>query len=482
MINFGLYASDADDLFEEVGKEVPQKDLHIVVLGKSDSDGTFADILKDVCKKKNIKYTLININDAWISAEDVEKGYVTVRNYDDEKTSIVLNRNNTILFTRAAAIDSLTSQSIVVALQNFGFFLVNDLKSSLLCDNKMSTALAFEYNNIPSPKTSILINENSIENAHKKIGGKFPIILKTLRGTQGIGVSIIDSMASLNSVAQSLWKYNADILIQEFLDIDYDIRTIVVDNKIIASTKRTRAKDSSDFRNNIHRGATTKPYQLSKDEIRIVKAAARTSGTLYCGVDHCIYNGKAYVLEVNSSPGIGSIFNEYDLETGKPLGKTTAENIVERVVDYFSFESHRHSNMIQEAGYLEQINIIGYGPIRAKLDTGNGTKASMFVVDKIEHDNKTVKWEKDGKKFVSKLQGMSYPQHVGKIDERPIVLIDIRFNNKLYKDVPIGLATKDSKSTFLVNRDLITRFNVSVNPHRKFVLSDWIERSDHTDL
>ena len=50
-----------------------------------------------------------------------------------------------------------------------------------------------------------------------------------------------------------------------------------------------------------------------------------------------------------------------------------------------------------------------------------------------------------------------------------------------YKDVPIGLTTKDSRSTFLINRDLMTRFKVNVNPNRKFVLSSWIERSDNND-
>ena len=54
----------------------------------------------------------------------------------------------------------------------------------------------------------------------------------------------------------------------------------------------------------------------------------------------------------------------------------------------------------------------------------------MFVVDKIDVSGKTVKWQKDGKKFTSKLQGTSHPTHVGKIDKRPIVFVDIIFNNK----------------------------------------------------
>ena len=62
-----------------------------------------------------------------------------------------------------------------------------------------------------------------------------------------------------------------------------------------------------------------------------------------------------------------------------------------------------------------------------------------------------------------------------------ITLNSKKFNNKLYKDVPLGLTTRDSRSTFLINRELLTRFKVAVNPDRKFVLSSYIERGDNND-
>ena len=106
----------------------------------------------------------------------------------------------------------------------------------------------------------------------------------------------------------------------------------------------------------------------------------------------------------------------------------------------------------------------------------------MFAVDKIDVENqKTVRWEKDGKKFTSKLEGYSEATRMDMVDNRPIVKVNLTFNNKYYTDVPIGLTTKDSRSTFLINRDLMTRFKVNVNPNRKFVLSSWIERADNND-
>ena len=59
--------------------------------------------------------------------------------------------------------------------------------------------------------------------------------------------------------------------------------------------------------------------------------------------------------------------------------------------------------------------------------------------------------------------------------ERPIIEHTITFNNKTYT-VPFALTEEDSHSELLVNRDLLTTFKVSVNPNKRFVLSNWTER------
>jgi len=321
-------------------------------------------------------------------------------------------------------------------------------------------------------------NEKSLADAHERIGGKFPVIIKTLTGTQGIGVSKVNDMESMMSVIQSLWKFNAPLIIQEFLNIKFDIRTIVFNGRIIASTKRN--KPEKDFRSNRHMGATTEPYILNDREKKEVIAAARATGAYMCGVDHAIIGGKIFILEVNGSPGLGSKFQNYDI-TQVPQVPIKDENIIKYVVEYLQSPLHRRFDFNQESGYHETLEIEDYGPIRAKFDTGNGTKASMLVVDKINVNNKVVKWERGGKKFTSKLQDISKPVHIDKIAERPVVHVNIKFNNMIYLDVPIGLQTEDAASTFLINRDLLTRFKVSVNPNRKFVLSDWSEKGDSTD-
>ena len=466
-----------------ISEEVQRSDIQVVVLTKvnADSKAVVSNLISEECEKRKIPCHIVDTREAWVSKNDLEKGTLLVSNLDGKDTEVEFQLANTICFVRAGVLEDETGLALLSTFENAGAFMINTRDGMLTCDNKMSAYISFERDNIPTPKTALISNEKGLLHAHERLGGKYPVIMKTLTGTQGIGVSIVESEKSMVSVAQSLWKFGAALLLQEYLKFDFDIRTIVVNGKILASTKRTSAK--KDFRSNRHREATTQPYKLSNDERKLVLDAARSVGAYMVGVDHAIVNGEHFILECNGSAGLGSEFGLYNTfrDDESYVGEAKPKKIMKELFDYITQDVHRKHSFNKESGFHERVVIDGYGPIRAKFDTGNGTHASMFVVDKIDVSGKTVKWEKDGKKFTSKLQGESHPTHNTKIDERPIVFVNVTFNNKFYVDVPVGLTTKDSKSTFLVNRDLITRFKVNVNPNRKFVLSKWIERSDGND-
>ena len=454
-------------------ENVNDGDIQIAVLTKvsSKEKEVVANQIKEYSDKNKIPCHVINTNNSWVATNDVEKGVITI--LDKEGNKVDFKVAKTVVFVRAGVLDNEVGLALLSTFEKAGAFMINNRDGMLTCDNKMSTYITFNQNAIQTPRTSIINNEASVKDAHERIGGKFPVIIKTITGTQGIGVSIVNDYKSLISNVQSLWKFGAELLIQEFLDMKYDIRTIVVDGVIVASTKRVKPKE--DFRSNIHRGADSEPYVLSKEEISLILNAYRCTGAYMVGVDHTIVNGEAYILECNGSPGIGSNF-------GNGKGKTTTnERLIEKVLEHIGKVKSRFVGSTQTAGFVERLEIVGLGPFRAKFDTGNGTRASMFQVDKLEIKGKLVKWEKDGKKFTNNIIGVSHPRHVDKIDKRPIVLVDMKFNNRLYKDVPIGLTTRDSMSTFLINRELLTRLKVAVNPDRKFVLSSYIEMADKTD-
>ena len=459
---------------------VKKSKIEVVILGIDEGEGTVNDILQGVCKDLNVKCTSINVQEAWISDQDIEKGTLTISNYDGDDSKENIKISEAVVFVRRGAIMNMTGQALTSLFESAGCFMVNDLESMLLCDNKMATAIQLSRYNVSIPKTSIVNNSKSIDDAHRHIGGKFPAIIKTLTGTQGIGVAKVDSMESMISVCESLWKYDAALLLQEWLDIDFDVRSLVVNNRILGSAKRIT--DKKEFRSNVHLGATTKPYILNDDEKEIVLSAARATGGYMVGVDHCIVKGEYKILECNGSPGIRSHFEGYDMTEWpqKHIGPKSDKEIFAMMIEYMQYELHRRSRFRKECGYIESIMVDGIGdPIRAKMDTGNGTRATMFHVDKIDIKGDVVHWEKNKYKFKSDIVGTSKPKHISKMNERPIIELDITFANKRYENVPFGLTEEDSFSEMLVNRDLLTRFKVAVNPNKRFILSDWTGRDEN---
>jgi len=473
--------------FTEYLKEAPQEepiemqDLHVVILGLGDEEGTFADLIQKVTKKYNMKTTMVDVSEAYIASKDIEIGQVKIHNIDGKDSDITMEVDNSLVFVRAGAIKTLTSQALVSSLQTLGFFLVNDLEAMLVCDNKMSNIIALERNNIPVPRTSIVNNVKSIEQAHDNIGGKFPVIIKTLKGTQGVGVSKVNDMASLVSVCQSLWKFNADLLIQEYFELKSDIRTLVVNNKIIGSAERIKA-DDKEFRNNVHLGADTRPYQLSNAEKELVINASRSVSASYCGVDHCKVGKDFYILEVNGSPGIRSHFMGYD-QDGNPTKKITDQQTLDKIIRVYSEERQRRPFMRQEVGYIESIVFDGMekDPVRAKFDTGNSASASMLHVDQMQIDGDTVKWKKNGYTFESDIVDISEPKRgLEPFDKRPVIEHGITFNNKKYT-IEVGLSEKDTASEMLINRKLMTHLRVSVHPNQLFLVSSPSKKNDNTD-
>ena len=207
----------------------------------------FGNILKGVCDKLKIECHLISIQDDWVQQSDLDKQTLSVSNIDGEGTDVDFDTSRTVVFGfRAGAIENEVGLALLSYFERSGAFMLNDRDGMLTCNNKMTSYLAFERNNIPVIRTSIVSNEKSIDDAHERIGGKFPVIIKTMTGTQGIGVSIVKDRESLVSVIQSLWKFGAELIIQEFKKFDFDVRTLVLDGKIVGSTKELGQRQTLD--------------------------------------------------------------------------------------------------------------------------------------------------------------------------------------------------------------------------------------------
>ena len=464
----------------DIGRK--EKPITVAIVTVADSkdpkENTTADLVQKACKKKGIKCVLVNTKSSIITSKDEDKTTITVSNYDGKGAEHTFVGRDTVCIVRGGALEDEAGLSLVSSFQNSQAFMLNTRAAMLTCDNKLTSALLFEKSGLPTPRTAFISNENNIKSGLDMIGGKFPVILKTLTGTQGIGVIKIESYEGLVATVQAMWKLEAELLIQEYMPSDFDIRRFVVDNKIFASTKRIHS--SFDFRSNTHRGAEAKPYILSEEEKEIVLKAARASRAYMVGVDHIIYKGKPYLLEINGSPGSGADYEGYQhkdyYSDSEPSGRIDGEQMMSNMIDWVSKRAHWDRQSLIESGWLETVDIGDIGKVRAKFDTGNGAEACALHADEILSDGKIVKWKYDGKTYSKPRHGKSEIFRSNASDEpsevRPTILMDITFNGFTYKDIEVGLDQRArTGSDLLVNRNLMRLMNLSVNPNRTFVLS-----------
>ena len=65
--------------------------------------------------------------------------------------------------------------------------------------------------------------------------------MKTLRGSKGVGVLFLDSERGLDSIVQLIHKQDedADLLVQEYIKTDYDVRVHILGGKFLAAHETT---------------------------------------------------------------------------------------------------------------------------------------------------------------------------------------------------------------------------------------------------
>ena len=124
-----------------------------------------------------------------------------------------------------------------------------------------------------------------------------------------------------------------------------------------------------------------------------------------------------------------------------------------------------------ELGWKEVVSIPGLGKFIAKLDTGNGTKASSLGVDQWKIDGDSVSWSCNGQDRIDPIKSWSHAEVGDSIDNRPVIILDIELGPHRLSGVPVALADRSEKETpFLINRDLLGQLGVSVAPDREFLL------------
>ena len=452
--------------FQLITEALSFNKVQVIILSNLEAESTTVDAVVKACKGRGVPCYPLNVKTAFL------KEFVNKRNYikigDADTKPIAINRSNTVILSRRGIVNSTYTRQLLEDLESYNFFCVNTLDSIMTCENKNTTNRILEAAGLPTPKNSILSDPEGIDQALKDIGGKFPVIVKMLSGSQGIGVSQVDSYESLKSVLQTLWKASGknEILLQEMIPATGDVRIHVLSKKffspddehseVIAVMQRTAAK--KDFRTNYSIGGGVKKFKLTKEMEQIAKDSAKAVDATWCAVDLIIDKNtkKPYILEVNGSPGTKGITEA----TGLPVVKIVLDYILNK-------ENWTYPNI--SCGFREVITVPGVGDYVCKMDTGNGGKALSIHGENAKVNGKYLEYEMNGKSYKDKIVDYSNPVVGEETLERPIILKDLIFAGKLVPKVPVSIVDRKEKSTpALANRKFMDRLGITVSPSKAF--------------
>ena len=214
--------------------------------------------------------------------------------------------------------------ALVRQLEFSGIKVLNTSRAIMNSRDKMHCLQLLAGNNIRIPPTVLTRDSKAIAKLIKSIGGP-PVILKTLQGTQGLGVMLAESIGAAAAMIDTFLGLNQSIMLQQYIAESQgeDLRVFVLGDKILAGMKR-KARPP-EFRSNIHRGGKGEYCEVPVDIRKIVTKAAKVLGLNIAGIDVLKSLSGPLILEANSSPG----FQELEKISGLDIAGKITDFLIE---------------------------------------------------------------------------------------------------------------------------------------------------------
>jgi len=385
--------------------------------------------------------------------------------------------------------------AIINHLEKMDIKVLNTGKSMRIASNKVETQILLNDVGLSTPKTAVFTNEEQIDAALEAIGGKFPVIVKTLFGTHGVGVVRADSKASLVSLIQLLLKSGEQFMLQEFIEHSESARVLLLDDKVLASVMRTIP--DGDFRSNAHQGAELKKHEPTQEELDACIKAAKTLGIRLAAVDYILNGDDIVVLEVNGSPGFEAM--------QKVIDEPIADAIIDFCLEQVGGESDEKEEEVEPTppieeeepkeeeetapekeevevvevpphdvegdkivGSLTKVIIKHFNneePIEARVDTG--ASISSIHGDNIEVDDTTIKFTfgKTRYKFHLARTSKIKQSSIDDPDERPVICVDMVIDGITLRNVELSVTDREHMEyNILLGRKTLVSGGFLVNP------------------
>lgn len=162
--------------------------------------------------------------------------------------------------------------------------------------DKIKQTALFKMLRIPHPKTRIFYGTRQIEKI--LLYFNFPFIAKVPRGSAlGRGVFLIRNETELSAYISE----TSPAYIQEYLPIKQDLRVVIIGKEVAHAYWRVAKQ--GEYRTNVAAGGTIRLDSVPEKALSLARHVAQTCAWDDVGIDICLHEDRAYVLEANMKYG-----------------------------------------------------------------------------------------------------------------------------------------------------------------------------------
>ncbi|PJB71972.1 MAG: 30S ribosomal protein S6--L-glutamate ligase [Alphaproteobacteria bacterium CG_4_9_14_3_um_filter_47_13] len=211
------------------------------------------------------------------------------------------------------------SLSIVRQLERLGVTVFNNAAAIEMVADKLHTHQVMAENHMPTPATMLAKFPVDIELIERTIG--FPVVVKTLLGSNGTGVFLIENAKAFHDLMELIGETNPNIqlIFQKFIESSKgrDLRLFVVDGEVIAAMER-KARDGG-FKANYSAGGSVHEYIPDQEARDMAIKTAALLNIQVAGID-LLFTDKGYTIcEANTFPGFKGLESACDVNVPQKI-------------------------------------------------------------------------------------------------------------------------------------------------------------------
>ncbi len=223
------------------------------------------------------------------------------------------------IIPRMGAFTTYFDLAVIRHLERLGVKSFNSSESIETVKDKLFSHQILAERNLPIPKTMLVKFPVDVDLVETRLG--FPVVVKTLYGSQGSGVFLCESKKQLTDLIQlvEVTKGSANIILQEFVKTSRgrDLRVFTIGGRAVACIERNAPE--GEFKANYSQGGTVKPYGITPEIEWLAVETSRIFNLDIAGID-LLFDGEHYlVCEANSAPGFETIEECLDLNVPKEM-------------------------------------------------------------------------------------------------------------------------------------------------------------------